>query len=279
MKKIFSIALTVILLAGLVSGCGSASKDNKGQAGDQKKEQQEVTIKVGATPVPHAEILEYVKPMLKKQGINLEIVEFTDFVLPNKALDDGSIDANFFQHVPYMEEFAKNNGTKFVALAKVHIEPMGIYSAKIKSLDELKDGGTIAIPNDPTNEGRALLLLQKNGLIKLKDTDSLTATPIDIKENPKNYKFAELDAAQLPKTLQDVDASVINTNFALQGGLNPLKDALAIEDKDTPYANVLAVKEDNKDNKALKTLAETLNSPEVKKFIEDKYQGAIVPAF
>ena len=275
MKKILSITLTVILLAGLVSGCGST-----GQAKNQVKQKtSEVTLKVGANPVPHAEILEKVKPKLKKKGINLKIVEFTDYVLPNKALGDGSIDANFFQHKPYMEEFAKNNNLQLVALAKVHIEPMAIYSSKIKSLGELKEGATISIPNDPTNEGRALLLLEKNNLIKLSSSASLTATPADIAENPKNYKFAELDAAQLPKTLQDVDVSIINTNFALEGGLNPLADALAIEDKDSPYANILAVRADNKDDAAIKILAEALNSPEIKKFIKDKYQGAIIPAF
>jgi lipoprotein, YaeC family len=279
-KKILLISLIFILLVGLVSGCGSSNTQSSGQPQNQPAEtQKEVTLRVGATPVPHAEILEFVKPILKEKGINLEIVEFTDYVQPNKALNDGSIDANFFQHVPYMEEFEKNNNMKLVALVKVHVEPMGVYSKKVKSLEELKDGATISIPNDPTNEGRALLLLQKNGLIKLKDSTSLTATPIDIAENPKNLKFSELDAAQLPRTLQDVDASVINTNFALEAGLNPLKDAIAIEDKDSPYANVLTVRPDNKDDPAIKTLAEVLNSPEVKKFIEDKYQGAIVPAF
>lgn len=280
MKKIVSIALMIILLAGLISGCGGTDTAPAGQAQNQpEQKQQEVTLKVGATPVPHAEILEFIKPMLKEKGINLEIVEFTDYVQPNKALNEGSIDANFFQHVPYMDEFAKNNNMQLVALAKVHVEPMGIYSKKIKDLSELNDGATISIPNDPTNEGRALLLLQKNGLIKLKDSASLTATPVDIADNPKNLKFSELDAAQLPRTLQDVDASVINTNFALEAGLNPLNDAIAIEDKDSPYANVLTVRPDNKDDPAIKALAEALNSSEVKKFIEDKYQGAIVPAF
>ncbi|MDI6601689.1 MAG: MetQ/NlpA family ABC transporter substrate-binding protein [Thermoanaerobacteraceae bacterium] len=280
MKRIVLLGLVFILVIGLVSGCGSSNTQPAGQPQNQPAQgQEEITLKVGATPVPHAEILEFVKPMLKEKGINLEIVEFTDYVQPNKALDEGSIDANFFQHVPYMDEFAKNNNMELVALVKVHVEPMGVYSKKIKSLDELKDGATISIPNDPTNEGRALLLLQKNGLIKLKDSASLTATPVDIAENPKNLKFSELDAAQLPRTLQDVDASVINTNFALEAGLNPLKDAIAIEDKDSPYANVLTVRPDNKDDQAIKTLGEVLNSPEVKKFIEDKYQGAIVPAF
>lgn len=271
-----SILISILLVIALAfSGCTSKNANTASTTSEKKP----TKLIVGATPVPHAEILSVVKPILKEKGIDLEIKEFTDYVTPNTALNEKQLDANFFQHVPYMEDFAKKKGIQLVAVAKVHVEPMGAYSSKIKSKDEIKDGAAIAIPNDATNEGRALLLLQKQGLIKLKDENGLTQTPKDIIENPKNLKFSELEAAQLPRVLKDVDLAIINTNFALEGKLNPTKDALFIEDKDSPYANVLTVRPDNQNDPAIQELVKALNSDEVKKFINEKYSGAIVPAF
>ncbi len=234
-------------------------------------------IKVGATPVPHSEILSAAKPLVKAKGYELKIVEFTDYVTPNLALDDGELDANFFQHVPYLKEFNKNKGTNIVKTVNVHIEPMGLYSKKIKSLDELKDGAIIAVPNDPSNESRALDILVKKGLLTFKDVELKTA--IDIVKNPKNLKIEELDAPQLPRVLDEVDAAIINTNYALPAGLNPVKDAIVIEPKDSPYANIIAVKKGNENSAKTKILNEVLNSKEIKKFIAQKYKGAIVEAF
>ncbi|MDP4143029.1 MAG: MetQ/NlpA family ABC transporter substrate-binding protein [Bacillota bacterium] len=269
MKKLLSVVLSGLLIFA-AGGCG-AKQDTTGADNDKK------TIVVGATAVPHAEILEQVKPILAKKGYTLEIKVFTDYVAPNTAVQDGELDANFFQHIPYLTKFNQEKKTDLDYTVKVHIEPMGVYSQKIKNLKDIKDGDTIAIPNDPTNGSRALKLLEKNGVIKLKAADLVTK--LDITENKKNIKITELDAAQLPKVLGDVDAAVINTNYALQGNLNPLKDAIALEAKDSPYANVLAVKKENKDKPYIKALSEALNSPEIKKFIEDKYKGSIIPAF
>lgn len=270
---IFLIA--VVYLALFVAGCSkTTSPAQTGSTTDKKS----TTIKVGAVPVPHAEILEFVKPVLAKEGINLEIVNFNDYVQPNLALDKGDIDANYFQHTPYLESFSKDYNLKLAALAKVHIEPIAFYSLKNKSLDQFKNGDTIAIPNDPTNAGRALALLEKAGLIKLKDGVGVKATVQDIADNPKQLKVKAMDAAQLPRVLQDVAGAVINTNYALEAKLNPTKDSLFIEDKDSPYANLLVVKQERINDPALLKLAEVLISPEVKKFIEEKYQGSIVPA-
>lgn len=217
--------------------------------------------------------------MLKAEGIDLKVVEFTDYVKPNLALNDKELDANFFQHEPYLDKFNAEHGTDLVSVAKVHLEPMGIYSHKIKNLNELADGAKVAIPNDPTNGGRALLILQKAGLITLKTGDSITATVQDITENKKNLQFVELEAAQIPRSVDDVDIALINTNFAMEGGFNPLKDALYIESKDSPYANILVVRKGDENRPEIQKLVKALQSPEIKKFIEDKYQGAIVPAF
>lgn len=282
MKKFWSIILASCLLLFLSVGCTSkvtSNASNYSNGTKQNTNKAQTVLKVGASPVPHAEILEFVKPILEKQGIKLEIQEMTDYVTPNEAVYDKQLDANFFQHKPYLDEFNKEKGTNLVAVAKVHIEPMGLYSNKIKNIKQLRDGAVIAIPNDPTNSGRALLLLQKYNIIKLREGAPLTATEKDIVDNPKHIKFQELDAAQLPRILQDVDGAVINGNYALDAKLNPLKDALILEDKDSPYANILVTRPDNKNNPAIKALAKALNSPEVKKFIEDKYKGAIVPAF
>ncbi len=236
-------------------------------------------LKVGATPVPHAEILEFIKDDLAAEGIELDIVEFTDYVTPNLALNDGSIDANYFQHVPYLDQFNSDRGFDLKAVIKVHVEPIALYSDKYESLEEIPAGSSIAVPNDPSNEGRALLLLHNNGVITLDDPTNLSATPIDIIENPKNLKFEELEAAQLPRVLPDVAAAVINTNYALEADLNPLEDALVIEGSDSPYVNVVAVKAENEDSEKIKVLAEIINSKKVEEFILEEYEGAVIPAF
>jgi D-methionine transport system substrate-binding protein len=236
-------------------------------------------LKVGATPVPHAEILEVVKPILAAKGIALEIIEFTDYVTPNLALNDGDIDANFFQHVPYLESFAKDRRLNITYLAKVHIEPMGAYSRRVRSVKDLPNKAKVGIPNDPTNSGRALLLLQKAGLIGVDKKAGITATVFDIVSNPKNIQIIELDAAQLPRSLEDMDLAIINSNFALEAKLVPTKDALFIEDSDSPYANVLAIRNVDKSNPTLRELARALTSKEVADFIDSKYKGSVVPAF
>lgn len=237
------------------------------------------TLRVGATPVPHAEILNFVKPALAKQGVNLVVREFSDYVQPNLALADGSIDLNFFQHLPYLTDFQKNRPLGLVAGAKVHVEPIGVYSRRVTSLKSLKTGATIAIPNDPSNSGRALKLLERAGLIRLKKDAGVQATVLDITSNVKRLKFRELEAAQLPRALGDVDAAVINTNYALDAGLNPLKDALLLEDRRSPYANLLAARPATLKNPDYLKLVRALQSPEVKAFLLKKYGGAVVPAF
>ena len=234
---------------------------------------------VGATPVPHAEILELIKPTLAKEGVDLEIKVFTDYVQPNVQLNEKRLDANYFQTKPYLDGFNKGKGTNLVTGVGVHVEPFGGYSKKYKSVKELPEGATIAIPNEGSNAGRALILLDKNGLITLKDKTNALATPKDIAANPHNFKFRELESAVLPRALSQVDLALINTNYALEAKLVPTKDALILEDKDSPYANVLTINTKDKDNAALQKLAKALNSPEIKKFIEDKYQGSIIPAF
>ena len=274
MRGKFLAALTLAVTM-LFTGCGGG--DSAG--GDKPAAGSEVTLKIGATPVPHAELLEEIKPDLKAQGINLEIVEFNDYVQPNIALNDKELDANFFQHEPYLQDFtAEHKDVKLKNAGGIHIEPMGIYSKKITKLDELPDGAAVSIPNDPTNGGRALLLLQKAGLLKLRENVSEMATVQDIVDNSHNLLIQEVEAAQLPRTLEDVDISIINTNFAMNADLNPMKDALFIEDKTSPYVNIVAVRQDENRDEIQKLLA-ALKSDKVKKFIEDKYKGAIVPAF
>ena len=236
-------------------------------------------LNVAATAVPHAEILEFVKPQLAEQGVDLEVKVFTDYVQPNIQVSEKRLDANFFQHQPYLDEFNKGKGTELVSVAGVHIEPFGAYSSKHKSLDELPNGATVVIPNDATNGGRALLLLQKAGVITLKGGAGITATPKDIAENPKDIKIRELEAATLPRVLTQVDLALINTNYALEAKLNPTEDALFIEGNDSPYVNILVARPDNKDSAAMQKLIEALHSEEVKQFINEKYKGAVVPAF
>jgi len=281
MKKFLSLFLILSLAITLLAGCGSSqsSASDKQPESQYSGESQPITIKVGATPIPHAEVLYVVKPLLEKEGINLEVIEFTDYVQPNIQLAEKELDANYFQHIPYLEDFSKEHNLDLTYTTKVHIEPMGIYSQKINDLNELKDGATIAIPNDATNGGRALLLLESAGILKLKDGVGIKATLGDIAENPKNIKITELEAAMLPRMLQDFDAAVINTNYALEAGLVPTKDALAIESADSPYVNVLAIRKGDESRPELKKLGELLNSQEVKQFIEEKYEGAVVPAF
>ena len=281
MKKMITV-LTLSLLVLALAACGAKNNgnaDNSASNSNGGSSAEPVTLTVGASPVPHAEILNYVKDALAKEGVNLVVKEFTDYVQPNVQLYEKKLDANFFQHVPYMEEFNKERGYDLTKVVNVHIEPIGAYSSTIKSKDELKDGATVAIPNDATNAGRALSLLAENGLIKLKDGAGVSATIKDVTENTKNLKIKELEAATLPRVLNQVDLAVINTNYALDAKLNPTKDALFIESKDSPYANILTARPDNKDSEAIQKLAKILNSDDVKKFIEDKYEGAIVPAF
>lgn len=264
-RNIAKVLVVVILLLIVVGGSILA--------GDK-------VIKIGATPVPHGEILkDVVQPLLAEEGIELEIVEFTDYITPNLALADGSIDANYFQHVPYLEQFSNDHNLDLISVAKVHIEPFGLYSDKLKSIDELPEGATIAVPNDPSNEGRALLLLASQGIITLPGDDVLDATPIDIVKNPKKLKFKELEAAQLPRILPDVTAAFINTNYALEAGLNPLEDALIIEGDKSPYANILVVRGGDQDNELIQELVDALTSDEVEEYILDKYEGAVVPVF
>jgi D-methionine transport system substrate-binding protein len=236
---------------------------------------------VAASPTPHAEILTYVKDNLaKKAGLDLEVREFTDYVTPNTATEDGSVGANYFQNQPYLDDFNKKNGTHIVPVVTVHLEPLGLYSHKVKSADDLKSGATVAVPNDSVNEARALKLLDANGIITLKDGVGNEATPADITKNPRNLKFKELEAAQTPRSLDDVDAAVVNGNYAIEADLSPAKDALVLESpKDNPYGNFLAVKDGDEDDPRVRKLAKLLTSDEVRKFIEDTYEGSVIPSF
>ena len=281
MKKVFALITTLLVASLALAGCGGTNQSSSsGSSAVAQNASGMKTLKVGATAVPHAEILEVVKPLLEKDGIKLEIVEFNDYVQPNLALNDKELDANFFQHEPYLKNFMEEHKeVKLKNAFGVHIEPMGIYSKKVKDLKELKEGASIAIPNDPTNGGRSLLLLQKAGLLKIKDGVNEKATVQDITENPHNFKFQEVEAAQVPRTLDDVDAAVINTNYAMQVNLVPTKDALFMEDNTSPYVNILAVRDGDENRPEIQALIKALQSKEVKDFINEKYKGAVVPAF
>lgn len=269
MKKTFIISILLILIFAIVfTGCGAK----------KPLEENNITIKVGASPVPHAQILEQVKPILEEKGINIEIIEFTDYIQPNIALADGDLDYNFFQHVPYLESFAADHELDIVGGVHIHIEPMGLYSSTISSIDELQEGATIAIPSDPTNGGRALILLEKHGLIKLKDGAGLEATDKDIVSNEKNLKFSLLEAAQLPRVIDDVDAAIINTNYALEADLDPTEDAIIIEDDNSPYPNLIAVRKGEENSEVTKTFEEALTSDKIKKYIQTEIKG-IIPIF
>ena len=287
MKKLVSLLCTAALTAGLLAGCSGGTSSTPAPEGSAAPETtpaetsslEGTTLKVGATPAPHAEILEVVKELLAEEGITLDIVEYTDYVQPNNAVEDGSLDANYFQHITYMNDFNEQYGTHLVSAAEVHYEPMALYAGKVTSLDELPDGALIGVP---TNEARALLVLQQEGLITLDENAGITATINDIVDNPKNLEFSEMEAAQLPLRLADLDMAVINGNYAIDAGLS-MADALAIESADgdaaTAYVNVLAVKEGRESDPAIQALAEALCSQEVKDFIDENYAGAVVAVF
>ena len=276
MKKFGAFLLAGVLAIGTLTGCGSTDKKAEGSTGSTDSK----VIKVAASATPHAEILEEAKPLLEKEGYDLQVTVFDDYVQPNEVVDSGDFDANYFQHAPYMEQFNKEKGTKLVDAGDIHYEPFGIYPGTKKSLDEIADGDEIAVPNDTTNEARALLLLQDNGIIKLKDGAGLTATVNDIAENPHNIKIVELEAAQVARVTGETAFVVLNGNYALQAGYSVKKDALAYEAVDSEaaktYVNIIAVKDGNQDSDAIKALVKVLKSDDIKKFIDEKYDGAVI---
>ena len=290
MKKRIAIVLSALLLLGLFSGCNAATTSSGGETQQSSAQTQSqgtvdgelTTIRVGASITPHAEILRAVNEQMQEKGYELEVIEFDDYILPNLNVESGELDANFFQHRPYLENFNEENDTHLVSVAVVQYEPFGLYPGKTESLDALADGAQIAVPNDGTNEARALLLLESLGLITLKEGAGTTATILDIAENPKNLQITEMAAAQLARSLPDVDMAVINGNYALQAGLD-LNQALATEDKDSEvadtYANVLVVKEGNENDAGIQALAEVLTSSQTKEFIEETYHGIFLPMF
>jgi D-methionine transport system substrate-binding protein len=266
--KAISLVTALTLSVGIFSGCGSekTAADNK-------------ALKVGVTAGPHAEILDVVKKVAAKDGLKVEVVEFNDYIQPNVALSQGDIDINSFQHQPYLDNIIKDRKYDIVSVAKTIIFPMGIYSNKIKSINDVKEGAVVAIPNDPTNGGRALLLLEKIGIIKLKPGTGLNAAAADIAENPKKIVVRELDAAQIPRILSDVDVAAINTNYAMTAGLQPNKDAIALEDANSPYANILAVQSKNKENESIKKFIKAYQSDEVKNFVNEHFKGSVTFAW
>ncbi|MEV4031963.1 MetQ/NlpA family ABC transporter substrate-binding protein [Streptomyces umbrinus] len=270
-KPVIPAAAAVLALGLGLTACGSESGSGGGGS--------DGALVVGATAVPAGEVLSYIKKDLAaKNGLDLEIKEFTDYVLPNTALQEGSLDANLYQNKPYLDDFNKSKGTELVPVVDAYLPPMGVYSKKVQDVTELADGVTVAVPNDITNEGRALQLLASEGVITLKGDAGTTASPADIVKNPKNLKFKELEPAQLPRSLDDVAAAVINNNYAQDAGLSPAEDAILLESaKNNPYANLLAVKKGNEDDPRVEKLAKLLTSPEVTKFIKDKYQGSVLP--
>ena len=274
MKKILSLLLATALF---LVACGNKN-ENKESTSSQSGAAKTEKLIVGATPIPHAELLNLVKDDLKKEGIELEVVEFNDYVQPNKALADKSIDANFFQHVPYMEDFGKKNHIDMVAVGNIHLEPMALYSKKIKNVNDLKNGDTLIIPNDPTNGGRALILLDKAGIIKLKDNTKLDSTPADIAENPKNIKIETLSNEQIAPRLSEVAGAIINSNFAIDAKVTK-NEIILIEGKDSPYVNVVTVLKESQNDERVKKLVKALQSEKVKKYIEEKYDGRVIPAF
>ena len=309
-KKALSLALAAVLTAGLLTACGSSSTGTSAQpegasepaaetTASQAPESEEAssesastqaaeteveskgTVTVAATSVPHAEILEAAVPLMAAKGWELKVTEFTDYVQPNEVVESGDMDANYFQHITYMESYNEEKGTHLVDAGDIHYEPLGVYPGKQTDLSAITDGAEIAVPNDTTNEARALLLLQEQGLITLNDGAGITATVNDIKENPHKIKFVELAAEQIPRSLPDFDFAVINGNYALEAGLNASTDALATETSDSDavkkYVNVIADKEGNENNEGIKALVEVLKSEEIKKFINDTYQGSVVP--
>jgi len=291
MKKSFlGTTFLALLAAASLAGCSSSSNETTADTAAETAEESTAEAKeadgdleklvVGASPAPHAEILEAARDLLADKGYDLEIVEYTDYVQPNNALESGDLDANYFQHKPYLDTFNEENGTHLVSAGAIHYEPFGIYAGKSDSLDELADGAEVLVPNDVTNEARALLLLQDQGLLTLKEDAGLTATINDITENPKNLDIVELEAAQLPRSLQDADIAVINGNYAMEAGLTSA-DAVALESADSEaiqqYVNVVAVKEGNENNEGVQALVKILKSDEIKDFINENYKGSVVP--
>ena len=279
MKKSFKLSISAAVIISLLALTGCQSSKTPAATSETAPAVELQVLKVGASPVPHAELLNLVKDDLKAEGIDLQIIEFTDYVKPNLSLNDGEIDANFFQHVPYQDSFNKEHGTDIVSVGTVHVEPLGLYSKKFKSVEELPEGAQIAIPSDAVNGGRALILLASKGLITLTADAGLEATEKDIAENPKNFKFTAVEAAQLPRVLEDVDASIINGNYALEASLNPAKDAILLEGADSPYANILSVKKGNEADERVAKLLKALQSEKVKAYIESHYNGGVVAAF
>ena len=285
LKLLVSLTLSVVLVAtlSLLWGCGASGQSGSDtKTGDKNDNTKTTVLKVGASPAPHAEILDSIKEALAQEGIELQIIEYSDYVLPNTALQDGDIDANYFQHKPYLDDFNAEHKSALVSVAAIHFEPLAIYAGKSASISTLPDGAKIAVPNDTTNEARALLLLQDQGLITLPADADLSVTPRDIVDNPKNLEFLEVEAAALPRELEEVDLAVINGNFALAADL-PTSLILATEDPDslaaTTYANCLVVKEGNEDAAAIKALIEALTSQQTRDFINERYQGVVVPVF
>ncbi|AQS55851.1 MetQ/NlpA family ABC transporter substrate-binding protein [Novibacillus thermophilus] len=279
--KYASTLFVVFALAACGSGASDGGGDSAGEeSGENSAERTEETIQltVGATAVPHAEILEHVKPILAEQGVELEIKTFQDYVLPNKNLVEGELDANYFQHIPWMESSNEENGWNIVDVVGVHIEPLGAYSDKYESIEEIPDGATVAVTNASGEQDRFVRLLEANGLITLSEGEG-DKTLQDIVENPKNLQFEQVENAMLPRVLPDVDLAIINTNYALEADLNPVEDALFIEGKDSPYVNVLAINEGDEDKPGIQELADALTSDDVRQFMEEKYDGAVVPAF
>lgn len=266
MKKFALSVLIIVLGFAILVGCSNNKNDQN-------------LIRIGVSPMPHKDIIEFVKEDLEKEGIKLEIKEFTDYIKPNLALAEGELDANFFQHEPYMNQFKEEKNIDIVSIGGVHIEPMGLYSSKFQSIEELEDGSEIAIPNDVTNGGRALLLLEKYGLIKLDNNAGILATKEDIVENPKNLKIKELEASALPRILNDVDGAIINGNYVLEAGLIPTKDSILLEEKDSPYANIIAIRKGEENQDRFVKLMKVLQSEKVKKYIEENYNGGVIPAF
>lgn len=276
LKKLFAALAVSGGLVFTLAGCGDKAPAEKAAAPAQTAA---VELKIGVSPVPHADIINFVATTLEKEGVKVKVIEFNDYVQPNLALSEKELDANFFQHKPYLDTFSKEHKLNLAVLAAVHLEPMGVYSKSIKNVADLPDGAKIAVPNDPTNGGRALKVLETAGILKVRPEAGILASPADIVDNPKHVKIVEVEAAQLPRALDDVDAAVINSNYALAAKLNPTKDAIAIESKDSPYANVVVVRAGDENRPELQKLKNALLTPEVKKFLEEKYQGAVVPAF
>ena len=276
LKKLFAALAVSGGLVFTLAGCGDKAPAEKTAAPAQTAA---VELKIGVSPVPHADIINFVAPTLEKEGVKVKVIEFNDYVQPNLALSEKELDANFFQHKPYLDTFSKEHKLTLAVLTAVHLEPMGVYSKSIKNVADLPDGAKIAVPNDPTNGGRALKVLETAGILKVRPEAGILASPADIVDNPKQVKIVEVEAAQLPRALDDVDAAVINSNYALAAKLNPTKDAIAIESKDSPYANVVVVRAGDENRPELQKLKNALLTPEVKKFLEEKYQGAVVPAF